>query len=100
MATIDYVEVTPQEGDNPAENKWYEKVSGVYVRTKDTTVVSGKKYYAAYTVKESGDVAKFKPKREALEKASTGDAVKEALLDALAYCNTLHSKRFGTTAKN
>lgn len=54
----------------------------------------------ATTTQGNGDVAKFKPKREALERASTGPAVKEALLDAIAYCNTLHSKRFGTTAKN
>lgn len=52
------------------------------------------------TTQGNGDVAKFKPKREALEQASTGPAVKEALLDALAYCNILHSKRFGTEAKN
>ena len=52
------------------------------------------------TTQGNGDVAKFKPKREALERASTGPAVKEALLDAIAYCNTLHSKRFGTEAKN
>lgn len=52
------------------------------------------------TTTPNGDVTKFKPKRETLEKASTGPAVKEALLDALAYCNTLHSKRFGTEAKN
>lgn len=54
----------------------------------------------ATTTTPNGDVTKFKPKREALEKASTGGAVKEALLDAIAYCNTLHSKRFGTEAKN
>ena len=54
----------------------------------------------ATTTTPNGDVAKFKPKREALEKASIGDTVKEALLDAIAYCNTLHSKRFGTEAKN
>ena len=55
---------------------------------------------AETTTQGNGDIAKFKPKREALEQASTGPAVKEALLDALAYCNLLHSKRFGTEAIN
>lgn len=54
----------------------------------------------ATTIEPNGDITKFKPKKEALEKASTGEAVKEALIDAIAYCNLLHSKRFGTECKN
>ena len=41
-----YAEVTPQGGDNPATEGWYELYDGKYILTEDTTVVSGKTYYA------------------------------------------------------
>lgn len=42
----EYVEVTPEEGDNPAQEGWYVRnASGKYVRTTDTTVTSGETYY-------------------------------------------------------
>ena len=52
------------------------------------------------TVITTGDIAKMKPKIEKFEEGSTGEAVKESLIDALEYLNILHSKRFGTEAKN
>ena len=45
-----YTEVTPESGDNPSEEGWYEKnASGKYVLTSDTTVTSGKTYYVRYS---------------------------------------------------
>lgn len=38
-------QVTPRSGDNPSTLKWYELVNGVYKRSTDTSVVSGKTYY-------------------------------------------------------
>lgn len=40
-----YAEVTPQEGDNPATEGWYELYDGKYILTEDTSVESGKTYY-------------------------------------------------------
>ena len=46
---MEYTAVTPEAGDNPSENKWYERSgeegSYVYTPTFDTAVVSGKTYY-------------------------------------------------------
>ena len=42
--TISYSETTIEEG-NPAELGLYEKNNGVYTRTQDTEIVSGKTYY-------------------------------------------------------
>ena len=39
-----YHEVSNPTGD-PSDQGWYELVSGVYVATSDTSVVSGKTYY-------------------------------------------------------
>lgn len=42
----EYVEVTPEEGDNPAEEGWYVKnAAGKYVPTTDTTAQVGETYY-------------------------------------------------------
>ncbi len=42
----EYVAVTPEEGDNPAQAGWYVKnAANKYVPTTDTTVVSGTTYY-------------------------------------------------------
>lgn len=41
-----YDAVTPQSGDNPSTEGWYELVAGVYVLSDDTEVDSGKTYYA------------------------------------------------------
>lgn len=46
-----YDAVTPQTGDNPAEEGWYEKVGNEYVLTKDTTATEGKTYYAHNVVR-------------------------------------------------
>lgn len=35
----------PSAGDNPRQQRWYEKVNNVYTPTSDTSVVSGKTYY-------------------------------------------------------
>lgn len=44
--TYTYVEVTPEEGDNPSAKGWYEKnINDEYVLTTDTSVASGKTYY-------------------------------------------------------
>jgi hypothetical protein len=40
-----YDTVTPEAGDNPSTEGWYEEVSGKYVLSEDTEVVSGKTYY-------------------------------------------------------
>ena len=45
-----YAEVTPQEGDNPATEGWYELYDGKYIITEDTSVESGKTYYAKTAV--------------------------------------------------
>ena len=42
----EYVAVTPEEGDNPAQEGWYVRnASGKYVQTTDTTVTAGVTYY-------------------------------------------------------
>jgi len=41
-----YAAVTPQAGDNPSTEGWYELVNGKYVESTDTEVDSGKTYYA------------------------------------------------------
>ena len=41
----EYIAVTPEAGDNPAQAGWYEKVGNKYVQTTDTTVSEGKTYY-------------------------------------------------------
>ena len=40
-----YTAVTPQEGDSPVEEGWYEKQGSIYVPSKDSSVVTGKTYY-------------------------------------------------------
>lgn len=45
-----YAEVTPQAGDNPATEGWYELYDGKYIITEDTSVESGKTYYAKTAV--------------------------------------------------
>lgn len=41
----EYVQVTPESGDNPQSNGWYVIDDGQYVLTTDTTVQSGTTYY-------------------------------------------------------
>ena len=41
----EYIAVTPEQGDNPAQAGWYVKVGNKYVQTTDTTVQSGTTYY-------------------------------------------------------
>ena len=48
----------------------------------------------------TNDIEKMQPRIDKFEEGSKGEDVKEALLDALAYTNILHSIRFGTEAKN
>ena len=43
--TYTYVTVTPEEGDNPASEGWYEKVGALYLPTEDKTVNEDKTYY-------------------------------------------------------
>ena len=45
-----YAEVTPEAGDNPSSEGWYEIVDGKYVLSEDTEVESGKTYYAKTVV--------------------------------------------------
>lgn len=45
-----YAEVTPQADDNPATEGWYELYDGKYILTEDTSVESGKTYYAKTAV--------------------------------------------------
>lgn len=40
-----YTEVTPEAGDNPAEEGWYELDNEQYVLTEDTEVDEEKTYY-------------------------------------------------------
>lgn len=40
-----YTEVTPETGDNPAEEGWYELDNEQYVLTEDTEVNEEKTYY-------------------------------------------------------
>ena len=40
-----YAAVTPQAGDNPSTEGWYELVNGKYVESTDTEVDAGKTYY-------------------------------------------------------
>ena len=50
---VTYTQVTPEEGDNPAEEGWYEKIGTAYVPTADTEVISrpsgDKPYYERST---------------------------------------------------
>ena len=48
----------------------------------------------------SNDTEKMEPYVRSLEKASTGEALKEALLNAIKYANVIHSKKMGTEANN
>ena len=45
-----YDAVTPEAGDNPKTEGWYEVVNGQYVLTDDEEVASGKTYYAKTVV--------------------------------------------------
>ena len=45
-----YAEVTPVGSENPSTEGWYELVDGKYVLSADTTVDSGKTYYAKTTL--------------------------------------------------
>jgi len=40
-----YEAVTPESGDSPASNGWYEKDGDAYVPSEDTEAASGKTYY-------------------------------------------------------
>ena len=40
-----YTAVTPQEGDNPMEEGWFEKQGDLYLPTHDSTAKTGKTYY-------------------------------------------------------
>lgn len=44
-SAITPVAVTPVGTENPLNEHWYEQVSGEYIGTQDTSVVSGKTYY-------------------------------------------------------
>lgn len=48
----------------------------------------------------SSESEKLKPYIQDFEKASTGQTLKTALIEALKYCNVLHSKRFNREAIN
>lgn len=52
---VDYSAVTPETGDNPAEEGWYERSgsagSYVYTKTTDTTVQDGTTYYEQVDVR-------------------------------------------------
>ena len=50
-----YTEVTPQAGDDPSTEGWYEIKNGVYVLSTDTEVVDGKTYYS-YSANPKFDV--------------------------------------------
>ena len=54
LTGVNYDAVTPETGDNPKEKGWYERSgsagSYVYTPTTDTTVDSGKTYYAQSVV--------------------------------------------------
>lgn len=41
-----YTAVTPESGDDPSDEGWYEKVGSVYMASTDTEVITGKTYYA------------------------------------------------------
>lgn len=43
--TTTYSAVTPEAGDDPAAEGWYEKASKGYMKTEDTTVRANKTYY-------------------------------------------------------
>ena len=43
----DFESVTPESGDNPSEEGWYEFVNNEYILSEDTSVSSGKTYYRA-----------------------------------------------------
>lgn len=44
-STPTYTAVTPEEGDDPSEEGWYEKSGAIYLESKDTVVNSRKTYY-------------------------------------------------------
>lgn len=48
----------------------------------------------------SNDTEKMKPYIQNLEKASRGTTLKESLIAAIKYANIIHSRKFGTEAKN
>ena len=50
-----YTEVTPQAGDDPSTEGWYEIKNGVYVLSTDTEVAAGKTYYS-YSANPKFDV--------------------------------------------
>ena len=48
VENTEYIEVTPQAGDNPKALGWYElTIGGSYILTEDETVLPGKVYYRA-----------------------------------------------------
>ena len=51
-----YSEVTPASGDNPSTSGWYEENNGAFTATADTTVSSGKTYYAKTSPDANGNI--------------------------------------------
>ena len=51
-----YTIVTPQQGDNPQEEGWYEKNGNVYSLTTDTSVAEGKNYFTRSANTDGVDV--------------------------------------------
>lgn len=81
-----YQEVTPQAGDNPSTEGWYELVNGKYVASADTEVDSEKTYYAK-TVVVKYDVLGMFVDVEALEAATqaVSDMISGEFDDATSY---------------
>lgn len=55
-ASYKYTIVTPQAGDNPSTEGWYEKSGNTYTLSADTTVTEGKTYFAQGDNTEGVDV--------------------------------------------
>ena len=81
-----YTEVTPVGTENPATEGWYEIVSGNYVRSTDSTVVSGKSYYEK-NVNMKFDVTSTFVNVDALDAAiqAVSDMIAAEFSDATAY---------------
>ena len=70
-ATQRYTAVTPEGTENPSEEGWYEESGGEYTRSIDTTVDSGKTYYAQSSGYNQVDA--FSPAEAASSKVDTHD---------------------------
>lgn len=84
VETVSYDAVTPEEGDNPKTEGWYEKSGDNYIATNDTTAAEGKTYYEKTTTESTDEIA-GKIFGILTDDADTGSDSTESNIPAICY---------------